>query len=155
MSSDVLARLRNGTPTTRSFFFGAAPESDLDSIPLRDVVYRVTLAAPTRRRAARAAPWETIAQQPWDRGARAELAPPARHGPLRRRRAAPGADHLEADSESVINDLVESGVGVKPRSATRSRRNRSRLVDAPSPGRAGRSRPSSGSCTPPIAGRIR
>ena len=26
-------------------FFGDAPESDIDSIPLRDVVYRVSLAA--------------------------------------------------------------------------------------------------------------
>jgi len=109
MSSDVLARLRNGT-LDAGFFFGAAPESDIDSIPLRDVVYRVTLAA-SRADELLAAEWETVAQQPWI------VAPaPSSHHQLVMNLFANGAPRperiIEADSESVINDLVESGVGV-------------------------------------------
>src|SRR5215467_848069 len=44
MSSEILAGIRDGT-LDAGFFFGPAPESDIDSIPLRDVVYRVTLPA--------------------------------------------------------------------------------------------------------------
>jgi len=109
MSSDVLARLRNGT-LDAGFFFGDAPEGDIDSIPLRDVVYRVSLAA-SRADELLAAEWETIAQQPWI------VAPsPSSHHQLVMNLFTEGAPRperiIEADSESVINDLVESGVGV-------------------------------------------
>jgi len=109
MSSDVLARLRNGT-LDAGFFFGDAPESDIDSIALRDVVYRVTFAA-SRADEFLAAEWETISQQPWI------VAPsPSSHHQLVMNLFAEGAPRperiIEADSESVINDLVESGVGV-------------------------------------------
>src|SRR5580765_8171470 len=59
MSSDVLARLRNGT-LDAGFYFGDKPEGDLDSIPLRDIAYRVTLPA-TRSDELLGAEWETIA----------------------------------------------------------------------------------------------
>ena len=109
MSSDVLARLRNGT-LDAGFYFGAAPENDLDSIPLRDIVYRVMLP-PARANELLTAEWETIAQQPWI----VAPAPSSHHqlvmnlldeGALRPERI------VEADTESVINNLVESGVGV-------------------------------------------
>lgn len=109
MSSDVLARLRNGT-LDAGFYFGAAPESDLDSIPLRDIVYRVTLPA-TRADELLGAEWETIAQQPWI------VAPaPSSHHQLVMNLFGDDAPRperiIEADTESVINNLVESGVGV-------------------------------------------
>jgi DNA-binding transcriptional LysR family regulator len=109
MSSDVLARLRNGT-LDAGFYFGAAPDSDLDSIALRDVVYRVTLPA-SRADELSGAAWETTAQQPWI------VAPaPSSHHQLVMSLFGDGTERperiIEADSESVINDLVESGVGV-------------------------------------------
>jgi DNA-binding transcriptional LysR family regulator len=109
MSSDVLARIRNGT-LDAGFYFGAAPESDIDSIPLRDIVYRVSLPA-SRADELSAADWGTIAQQPWI------VAPaPSSHHQLVMNLLGDGAPRperiIEADTESVINDLVESGVGV-------------------------------------------
>ena len=109
MSSDVLAGIRNGA-LDAGFYFGAAPENDIDSIALRDVVYRVTLPA-TRAGELLAAEWETIAQQPWI------VAPaPSSHHQLVMSLFGDGTPRperiVEADSESVINDLVESGVGV-------------------------------------------
>ena len=109
MSSDVLAGIRNGT-LDAGFYFGRAPESDIDGIALRDVVYRVTLPA-TRADELLTAQWETIAQQPWI------VAPaPSTHHHLVMSLFDDGTARperiIEADSESVINDLVESGVGV-------------------------------------------
>jgi DNA-binding transcriptional LysR family regulator len=109
MSSDVLARIRNGT-LDAGFYFGPAPESDIDSIALRDIVYRVTLPA-SRASELAGAGWETIAQQPWI------VAPaPSTHYQLVMGLFSDGTVRperiVEADSESVINDLVESGVGV-------------------------------------------
>ena len=108
MSSDVLTRLRNGT-LDAGFFFGPAPERGLDSLALREVVYRVTLAA-QRAGELLGAPWETVAQQPWI------VAPaPSSHHQLVMNLFADGEPRperiIEADSESVINDLVEAGVG--------------------------------------------
>jgi len=109
MSSDVLAGIRNGT-LDAGFYFGPAPDSDIDSIPLRDVVYRVTLPA-ARADELACAGWQTIAQQPWI------VAPaPSSHHQLVMSLFGDGTARperiIEADSESVINDLVESGVGV-------------------------------------------
>ena len=109
MSSDVLAGLRNGT-LDAGFYFGAAPDSDLDSIALRDVVYRVVLPA-SRADELSSAQWETIAQQPWI------VAPaPSSHYQLVMSLFGDGTARperiVEADSESVINELVEAGVGV-------------------------------------------
>src|SRR5262249_50252269 len=99
MSSDVLARLRNGT-LAAGFYFGAAPDSDLDSIALRDIVYRVTLPA-SRTDELFTAQWETIAQQPWI------VAPaPSSHHQLVMSLFGDGTPRperiVEADSESVI-----------------------------------------------------
>jgi DNA-binding transcriptional LysR family regulator len=109
MSSEVLARIRSGT-LDAGFYFGPVPESDIDSIALRDILYRVTLPA-SRADELAAADWEIIAQQPWI------VAPaPSTHHQLVMNLFGDGAARperiVEADSESVINDLVESGVGV-------------------------------------------
>ncbi len=109
MSSDALARVRNGT-LDAAFYFGAAPEADLASVPLRDVEYRVTLPAAWADRLLDA-PWETVAEQPWI------VAPaPSSHHQLVMNLFGEGAPRperiIEADTEQVINNLVESGVGV-------------------------------------------
>src|SRR4051812_35545948 len=62
MSSDVVTRVRNGT-LDAGFFFGP-PADDLDSIALRDIVYRVSIPAAWARRLLPES-WETVAQQPW------------------------------------------------------------------------------------------
>lgn len=108
MSSDALARVRSGG-LDASFYFGPQPEADLASIHLRDIVYRVTMPAAWADELADA-PWEAVAQRPWivapepssHRGLVMEMF--RDHGPLPER-------IVEADNESVINNLVESGVG--------------------------------------------
>jgi DNA-binding transcriptional LysR family regulator len=109
MSSDALVRVRNGT-LDAAFYFGARPEADLDAVPLRDIEYRVALPAAWAGRL-RDAPWESIAEQPWI------VAPaPSSHHRLVMNLFDGGAPRperiIEADTEQVINNLVESGVGV-------------------------------------------
>lgn len=108
MSSDGIARVRNGT-LDASFYFGELP-SDLTGLPLRDVVYRVTMPIALAKTLADA-PWELVAQQQWI------VAPePSSHHQLVMglfgEDSTPPERIIEADSESVINNLVESGVGV-------------------------------------------
>jgi DNA-binding transcriptional LysR family regulator len=109
MSSDALARVRSGA-LDASFYFGPRPDADLTSIQLRDIVYRVTMPAAWADELADA-PWEALAQRPWI------IAPePSSHGrlvtDLFRDRGLQPERIVEADNESVINNLVESGVGI-------------------------------------------
>jgi DNA-binding transcriptional LysR family regulator len=109
MSSDALAGVRGGS-LDASFYFGARPEPDLLCIPLRKIGYRVAMPAAWAADLIDA-PWEKVAEQPWI------VAPePSSHrllvmemlrdrGPLPER-------VVEADNESLINNLVESGVGI-------------------------------------------
>lgn len=109
MSSDALARVRGGA-LDASFYFGADPEADLAGVPLRDITYRVALPVAWAVELADA-PWEAVAQRPWI------VAPePSTHRQLVmelfRDRASGPEQIIEADNESVINNLVESAVGV-------------------------------------------
>ena len=109
MSSDALARIRNGT-LDASFYFGAAPEEDVIGVPLRDLTYRVSVPAAWADKLLDA-PWATVAQQPWI------VAPePSSHHrlvmDLFNDRVPPPERIIEADSEQVIRNLVESDVGV-------------------------------------------
>ncbi len=109
MSSDALARVRSGA-LDASFYFGEAPEPDLLSIPLRDIVYRVAMPAAWADELADA-PWEKVAERPWI------VAPePSSHRrlvmELFRDRSPRPERIVEADNESLINNLVESGVGI-------------------------------------------
>jgi len=107
MSSDALARVRNGG-LDASFYFGALPEVDLCSVSLRDMVYRVVIPMVWADEL-REAPWETVAERPW-------IVAPApsshRHLVMDLLRDRTPQRIIEADNESVINNLVESGVGV-------------------------------------------
>ena len=109
MSSDALARVRGGA-LDASFYFGAQPEADLTSIPLRHIVYRVAIPIAWAGELLDA-PWETLAERPWI------VAPePSTHRQLVmglfRDRAPHPERMVEADNEPVINNLVESGVGI-------------------------------------------
>jgi DNA-binding transcriptional LysR family regulator len=109
MSSEALVRIRAGT-LDASYYFGDPPESDLACIPLRDIVYRVAVPAAWADELLDA-PWETIALRPWivapEPSTHRRLVMALFHEP------APQPERIvEADNESVINNLVESGVGI-------------------------------------------
>jgi len=108
MSSDALARVRNGT-LDAGFYFGARPDADLDSVALRDIEYRITLPAAWADRLL-TAPWESVAVQPW------VVAPaPSSHHRLVMNLfgdEAPRPERIiEADNEQLLINLVESGLG--------------------------------------------
>jgi DNA-binding transcriptional LysR family regulator len=109
MSSDALARVRGGS-LDASFYFGARPDPDLMAIELRDIVYHVTMPAAWASEL-EDAPWETIAGRPWivapEPSTHRRLVMELFHAP------APSPERIvEADNESVIHNLVESGVGL-------------------------------------------
>ena len=109
MSSDALARVRSGD-LDASFYFGERPESDLLCIPLRDIRYRVAMPAAWAAELVDA-PWEKVAERPWI------VAPePSSHRRLVMElfhdRGPQPERIVEADNESLINNLVESGVGI-------------------------------------------
>ena len=108
MSSDALVRVRGGT-LDASFYFGTRPE-DLTAIELRDIVYHVTMPAAWASELEVAA-WETIAARPWivapEPSTHRRLVMELFHAPT------PSPERIvEADNESVIHNLVESGVGL-------------------------------------------
>ncbi len=109
MSSDALARVRGGA-LDASFYFGERPEPDLASIELRDIVYHVTMPVAWAAELG-SAPWEDLARRPWivapEPSTHRRLVMELFHAPT------PSPERIvEADNESVINNLVESGVGV-------------------------------------------
>ena len=109
MSSDALARVRAGT-LDASFYFGARPDADLMAVELRDIVYHVTMPGAWASEL-EVAPWETIAARPWivapEPSTHRRLVMELFHAP------APSPERIvEADNESVIHNLVESGIGL-------------------------------------------
>jgi len=107
MSSDALARVRSGA-LDASFYFGDRPEPDLFAVALRDITYRVAIPGAWKDDLSGAA-WEAVAERPWI------VAPePSSHRRLVMQLfgGCLPARIIEADSESVINNLVESGAGV-------------------------------------------
>jgi DNA-binding transcriptional LysR family regulator len=106
MSSEALARVRNGT-FDASFYFGDRPEPDLFAVELRDITYRVAIPIAWADEM-QGASWDAVAERPWI------VAPePSSHRQLVLRLFGdqPPTRIIEADSESVINNLVESGAG--------------------------------------------
>ena len=109
MSSDALARVRSGA-LDASFYFGAKPDGDLAGIELRDIIYHVTMPAAWADEL-EDAPWESIAARPWivapEPSTHRRLVMELFHAPT------PSPERIvEADNESVIHNLVESGVGL-------------------------------------------
>jgi DNA-binding transcriptional LysR family regulator len=109
MSSDALARVRGGT-LDASFYFGAAPDADLASIELRDIAYHVAMPAAWAGEL-ESASWDAIASRPWivapEPSTHRRLVMELFHAPT------PSPERIvEADNESVIHNLVESGIGL-------------------------------------------
>ncbi len=110
MSGAVLVGIHAGE-LDASFFFGDEPQAEFCSVPLRRLIYRVSAPAAWADRVD-GAQWEEISQLPWigtpnisthtrlvaDLFARHDLPPPEAS--------------VQADDESVITNLVLSGVGV-------------------------------------------
>lgn len=94
-----------------SFFFGESPGADFAALALRQIVYRVAGPAAWAERIRRA-DWDAISALPWVRtpaiSTHSHLVAQlfARHG------IALPAHRIEADDESLIIDLVVSGIGV-------------------------------------------
>lgn len=109
VSGEALEGVREGR-LDASYFFGERPGDDLTALELRKIVYRIAIPASWSHHMT-GPEWPTIASVPWI------LTPPissyhalvtdlfARHGLSRPVR------HVQADDESVIRNLVASGVG--------------------------------------------
>lgn len=107
VSHEAIAGVRSGT-LDASFYFGDKPQ-DLHSVRLRDITYRVAMPVCWAVEL-QAASWDDLAVRPW------VVAPePSSHRQLVleafKDRSAPPEHTIEADNESVIVNLVESGVG--------------------------------------------
>lgn len=108
-SGEIIEQLRAGKLDV-GFYFGASLQVPVEGLKLRDMTYRIIAPHDWTERIA-AADWVALAAMPW------VMSPPnsshrrmiadafASHG-LEPRRA------VEADQESVIADLVASGVGL-------------------------------------------
>jgi len=110
VSGEALEGVRDGR-LDASFYFGDRPSDDFIALELRKIVYRIAVPAAWTHHL-NGDDWSTIASLPW------VLTPQIstytmlvtnlfeQHGlPL-------PASHVEADDESVISNLVASGVGV-------------------------------------------
>jgi DNA-binding transcriptional LysR family regulator len=108
LSHEALAGVRSGE-LDASFYFGALPD-DLTGVALRSINYRV-LVPNAWADALSGAPWESMSAYPWI--ITPELSS-HRHlvEELFRDRAEFPPRTIEADNESVITNLVESGVGI-------------------------------------------
>ena len=109
LSSDALVGVRNGS-LDASFYFGRRPEAELDAIALREITYRVAIPIAWADELMTAS-WEVVAERPWiitpERSSHRILVMELFHD-----RSALPARLVEADTEPVIINLVESQVGV-------------------------------------------
>ena len=107
-SGAALAGVQGGT-LDASFFFGAIDDPEVHAVPLRKLLYRVALPADWDLDK-RGTEWDAIAARPWilapETSSHRELV----MGLFAARGLSP-TQVIEADSESVILNLIESGVG--------------------------------------------
>jgi len=107
-SGAALAGVRAGT-LDASFFFGAIDDPEVHAVPLRKLLYRVALPADWELDK-RGTEWSAIAARPWilapETSSHRELVMA-----LFAARGLSPTQVIEADSESVILNLIESGVG--------------------------------------------
>lgn len=109
VSFEALPLLRAGD-LDASFFFGPDPGPEFGAVRLREIGYRVATPAAWARELADAG-WETLVERPWvvtpegssHRGLVLQMF--GEHGARPERM-------IEADNESLILNLVESGVGI-------------------------------------------
>jgi DNA-binding transcriptional LysR family regulator len=107
LSSDALTRVAEQS-LDASFYFGALPPADLSSIALRDICYRVAMPLAWADQLAGAS-WQALADRPWivapEPSSHRQLVTELFDGRRQPQRI------IEADNESLIVNLVESGVG--------------------------------------------
>jgi len=107
VSHDAIEQVRSGE-LDASFYFGALPD-DLAGLPLRTMTYRVLVPAALASQTDEH--WSSVAKQPWvvtpERSSHRQLVLQ-----LFAERGSELSPAIEADNESVINNIVESGVGV-------------------------------------------
>ncbi len=109
VSGQAFEDVRNGT-LDASFYFGELNSPHVTGLRLCDLVYRVTAPAAWKDRVETAS-WSDIAALPWI------FAPSvSTHNQLLqelfRNHGAEPTKVVEADQESIINSLIESGVGL-------------------------------------------
>lgn len=109
VSGAALEALREGR-LDATFYFGELDASDISGLPLAESAYRVAAPAAWKTRVD-AAGWREIAALPWI------LTPPiSTHSRMLKslfeEHGVSPAKFVEADNESVIANLVESGLGV-------------------------------------------
>jgi len=107
LSSDALTRVSEQS-LDASFYFGALPPADLRAISLRDICYRVAMPVAWADEMIGAS-WEALADRPWivapEPSSHRQLVTELFDGRPQPQRI------IEADNESLIVNLVESGVG--------------------------------------------
>lgn len=107
LSSDALTQVAERT-LDASFYFGALPPIDLQAVLLRDICYRVAMPATWAADLAGSS-WDAIAERPWivapEPSSHRQLVTELFDGRVHPQRI------VEADNESLIVNLVESGVG--------------------------------------------
>lgn len=108
VSYDAIEQVRSGE-LDASFYFGALPE-DLAGIALRTMTYRVLVPAALASEIV-SDDWASVARRPWvvtpERSSHRQLVLQ-----LFAERGGELAPAIEADNESVITNIVESGVGI-------------------------------------------
>jgi DNA-binding transcriptional LysR family regulator len=109
VSGEALERVRDGR-LDASFYFGDRPDDDIAAVELRKIAYRVAVPAPWSHHLP-SGDWAALAAVPWVLTPRISTY----HGLVTRLFEANGlplpARSVEADDESVIKNLVASGVG--------------------------------------------
>jgi DNA-binding transcriptional LysR family regulator len=109
VSGQAFEDVRNGT-LTASFYFGELNNPNVTGVRLCDLVYRVVAPAAWRERID-TANWAEIAALPWIVAPAVSTHNQLLHELFRNQGAEP-TKVVEADQESLINSLVESGVGL-------------------------------------------
>lgn len=107
LSSDALTRAGEQS-LDASFYFGAQPPAELTSISLRDLCYRVAIPVAWKEELIGAS-WDALADRPWivapEPSSHRQLVTELFDGRPQPQRI------IEADNESLIVNLVESGIG--------------------------------------------
>lgn len=109
ITATALAHVKDGT-LEASFYFGELAESGVESLALSKMDYCIAAPAAWAARI-RDAGWEAIAQMPWVLPPEASIINRQVRSVFREHGVELNT-HIEADNESVIANLIGSGVGV-------------------------------------------
>ncbi len=109
VSGEALEDVREGT-LQASFYFGELTHPSVAGLALREIVYCVAAPAALRDRV-ELADWEQIAMLPWVLAPSSSTHSHLLHELFRNHGAEP-SKVVEADQESLLNNLILSGVGL-------------------------------------------